>query len=190
MSTLLKAVAIVALFFVMAFLGRLKADVDKVSDASVSALMSVQSTAIAANRAISNIDAAASDLRRTILIAGGTLNIARDTLRDERENIRKANEATVSTMQNASRVLETANATLQSIPPVMVATQRDLAALEPVIQQAQPVLKNTADTMANATRITGDLAKIADDATAPKPWYKKAFGYLWAPIKLAAIFAK
>ena len=81
-------------------------------------------------------------------------------------------------------------ATADALPPVMAQTQKDLATLDLVIGDARPLLANSTATMANAEKITADLAKIADDATAPQPWYKRAWGYIWAPVKITAVFLK
>lgn len=81
-------------------------------------------------------------------------------------------------------------ATMETIQPVMAQTQKDLATLNVVIEETRPLLANSTATMRNAARISGDLAKITDAATAPQPWYKKAWGYVWAPIKIGSIFLK
>lgn len=126
--------------------------------------------------AIAEIKPMITDLHRTIEIAGGTLNVARDTLRNEQESIREANQETI--------------ATLATIPPAVDQAQRDLATLNLAIAETRPLLAESTKAMANTAEITADLAKIVDGATKPQPWYKRAWGYVWAPVKLAAVFLK
>jgi hypothetical protein len=95
-----------------------------------------------------------------------------------------------STLKKAGETADGATAALEAIQPVMTQTQKDLATLNLVIEDTRPLLANSTATMANAARISGDLAKITDAATAPQPWYKKAWGYVWAPIKIGAVFLK
>jgi len=186
----------IAIFFIV-----LTLFVNSISRELLSAIESVHRTAEATTAAAAELQPTIVDLRRTILIAGGTLNLARDTLRNEQKTIRAANEKTIETMKNVDELLAGADqsqrsiaahadATLAALDPVMIQMRADLAALEPVITAAKPLLDNSAATMANANRISADLAKVTDDAVKPKPWYKRIAGYIWAPVKLAAIFAK
>jgi hypothetical protein len=95
-----------------------------------------------------------------------------------------------STLKKAGETADGATAALEAIQPVMAQSQKDLGTLNLVIEDVRPLLANSTATMGNAARISGDLAKITDAATAPQPWYKKAWGYVWAPIKIGAIFLK
>lgn len=200
------ALAAIAAFFIVLTLSLRQ--VNRVTVQAETTLQSVSQTAAAAQRTIEQMQPAIADLkptiadvRRTILIAGGTLNLARDTLRNEQASIREANEQTIATMHNVNALVAGAGEsqkaiaqgvakTLETIQPVMAQTQKDLATLDLAIEETRPLLANSTATMANTARISGDLAKIADEATKPQPWYRRAWGYLWAPIKLAAVFAK
>ena len=95
-----------------------------------------------------------------------------------------------STLSKAGETAQGATKTLEALQPVMAQTQKDLGTLNLVIEDTRPLLANSTETMANAARISGDLAKITDAAAAPQPWYKKAWGYVWAPVKIAAVFLK
>lgn len=204
------ALIAIAFFFIVLSLG-----VTSVSRELVGTLAAVHKTADAGTAAAADLHPAIVDLRRTILVAGGTLNLARQTMRNEQTTIREGNAQTIATMKNVDELvagvdksqreitehadkalasIETIETTIEpvlaSVPPVLAQTREDIAALEPVIAAAKPVLDNTAATMANADRISADLATFTDNAVKPKPWYKRAAGYVWAPVKLAAIFAK
>lgn len=201
MKRVVELAAVVALIAIAIFFIVLTLSVNAVSRELVGAIGAAHHAADSTEAAAASIEPAIVDLRRSLEIAGGTLNLARDTMRDERSTIRAANEQTIATMQNVDRlvagaadsqrdVATRAATALASVEPVMRQTQADLAALEPVISAAKPVLDSTAATMANADRISADLATITDGAVQPRPWYKRWAGYLWMPVKLATIFAK
>lgn len=63
-------------------------------------------------------------------------------------------------------------------------------AIAALLAHSSVTAANLETVSSNAARITGDLARIADDATAPQPWYKRAWGYIWAPVKITAVFLK
>jgi len=211
----LELAAVVALLAVAAFFIVLAVSVNAVSRELVGTAAAFHKTADASTVAVTDLETAIVDLHRTILIAGGTLNLSRQVLRNERETIAAANAQTIATMKNIDRlvagtdqsqraiaihaervlssiepVMKQTSEDLSSLDPVIQQTRQDLAALEPVIAAAKPVLDNTATTMANADRISKDLAQVADNAVKPRPWYKRVAGYVWAPVKLAAIFAR
>jgi ABC-type transporter Mla subunit MlaD len=210
-NTLFKLAGACALAAITTFFAVLTLSLHEVNRVTVQAeatLRSLSATSAAVQRTIEQLRPAVAemkptmtDVRRTILIASGTLNLARDTLRNEQATIRAANQQTIDTMKNVDQLVANvdqsqqqiarhADAALALIEPVMTQTRADLAALEPVVSAAKPVLDNTAATMANADRISADLAKVTDDAVRPKPWYKRVAGYIWVPVKLATIFAK
>lgn len=208
MNSFLKISASAALFSIAAFFVFLAFSVrhavvrvDRAIDQISWTAAAAQSTIQQLQPAITELKPTIVDTRRTIEIAGGTINLARDTMRNEQESIRQANQQTISTMRNLDELVAGAGQsqkaiaedlakTFETVPPVMAQTQTDLASLDLAITDMRPLLANSTATMANAARISSDLAKITDDATKQQPWYKRMWGYIWAPVKLAAVFTK
>jgi hypothetical protein len=124
------------------------------------------------------------------LVDGTLYHINSQTLPGIDAQIAQNGAQLASTLAKAGETADGLTETLGTIQPVMAQTQKDLATLNLVIEDTRPLLANSTATMANAARISGDLAKITDAATAPQPWYKKAWGYVWAPIKIGAFFLK
>lgn len=130
-----------------------------------------------------------TDLHRTILIAGGVLNITRDIERDNRKDLQAINAQTLQTLVNfdasqkqASRAIQDTSAALL---PVMDQTRRDLAALEPAIGQMTPLLQQGTGIATNLNKTTADVQFEAHKLIfpPPRPWYDK---YIFDPLRIAA----
>ncbi len=172
---------------------RLSSDSKAITSSVQQALGSVQIT-------LQHTDAAVTDARRTLEIAGGTLNIARETLKKEQGSIQQANAATVQSMQDLDALiknldsnqaqitagsvdaLKSIQTATSSITPVMQQTQKDLETLQPVIEKSQELLNNSTDTMAHVSGTTQDIQTEIHKFVYPPPrkWYQK---YITDPVR-------
>ena len=173
----------------------------QMATATQQTLGSVQKAVGPLQQTVDATNAAMVDLRRVILIAGGTLNIARDTLRREQSSIQEANQQTISTMKGVNKLVDNVDVsqkemadnvskTLQSIQPVMSQTQQTLATTQETIAATKPMIENLNGMTGNLNKMSAQVETVVSNGTKPQPWYKKAFAYAWAPIKIVAIFAK
>ena len=137
-----------------------------------------------------------TDIRRTVEIAGGVLNVTRQIERDNRKDIQAANAQTLTTLQHvdglvvsfdasqkqASRAIQDTSAALL---PVMDQTRRDLAALEPAIGQITPLLQQSTEIAGNLNKTTADVQFEAHKLIfpPPRPWWDR---YIFDPLRIAA----
>jgi chromosome segregation ATPase len=105
---------------------------------------------------------------------------------------------------NQVKITQDIHNTALTIPPVIDSTKRLLSETQNTMAQttvaiktlndlevnAIPTVKHINETTEHLNNISASLDTIVKEATKPKPWYKKMFGYVWAPIKIVAMFAK
>lgn len=160
---------------------------------------SIQSTAQISQITLQQTNATMSDLRRTVQIAGGTLNVVRDTLRDEKTSIQAVNQKTIETMDNLNQLAvdltKNLNTTAESIPPVMAQTQETVAQIGSAVQelqvletQLQPTIQNINTTSANLAESSKAVNQMVQNAVKPQPWYRKAINYAVLPLKISSWF--
>lgn len=158
----------------------------------------VEETAIALQTrlVIGHLNATLTDLDRTVQIAGGAINEARQIERDNRKEIGQVNQQTVATLQHLDALIVSIDATQKTagesiastssaIGPVMEQTRKDLADLEPAIQQVDPLLLRLTDVAVNLSNSTADVAHEIHKFVYPPPrkWYQK---YILDPTKFVA----
>jgi ABC-type transporter Mla subunit MlaD len=159
-----------------------------------SSVQPLQATIQSTNKVVSNLDATITDTRRVILIAGGTLNIVRDTMRKEQSSTEAAIRSSQALVDNSNKLVSTAddtlkqltisvNHSLEPLPLLLQQTQADLKDLEPTITELTPLAKNTSDAMEHVSGITADTQHEIHKFVypPPQPWYDK---YIINPAKI------
>jgi len=130
---------------------------------------SVQQTLGETQVTLKQTDSAVTDLRRTLEVAGGTLNIARDTLRNEQASIKEANAQTIATMrgldelvQNSNHLVTSANASQQQ---VVADTHATMVAIQSTVAQTSTVIDsiNKTATDPSIAATLGHINGVADN---------------------------
>lgn len=205
LGQVLKLLIAVSVIFCVTSLGifflQLRSDTKKVSTQAVTTLQlvqtQVQTEVPRLNQTLNNVDATVTDLRRTIEIAGGTLNIARDTLKKSQQTNLATLQSiqqlvaqgqpvlkqTQDTMLSAQHTMEETQKTIADIQPVLKETQSTLSQLGIVTQKLQPAADSLSGTMAHIDGITQDAQTEIHKFVypPPQPWYDK---YIINPVKL------
>lgn len=105
---------------------------------------------------------------------------------------------------NQVKITQDIHTTALTIPPVMDQTRQLLAETQNTMSQTTVAVKSLNSleenvlptvihmngTASHLDSISASLDAVVKDATKPKPWYRKIVGYVWAPIKIVAMFAK
>lgn len=154
------------------FLGKgaqLQADADdliKQSGAAVSqasrGMVAVQSQALAT----------LTDVRRTVLIAGGVLNVTRQIERDNRDEIHQVNVQTLAGIKQASELMaqvgQNVNEVSAALLPMFRSTTRVMDQLYPLTVQATGIATH-------ANNISGDVDHEVHKFVYPPPrkWWQK-----------------
>ena len=107
----------------------ISADVSRVAAESEQDL---QSTNKAVSKSLDNLNATLVDVRRTVLIASGTLNIVRDTMRKEQATTEAEIQSSHALVSNSSALVVTANETLKQLA---VTVDRTLQPIPRLIMQ-------------------------------------------------------
>ena len=128
------------------------------------------------------------DFDRTVQIAGGAINTARQIERDNRLEIAAVNRETLDTLKNVNGLVVSLDATQKqagasiaetsaALAPVIEQSARDLAELQPAIHQVTPLLERTTDVAANLSNATADVQHEIHKLVYPPPrkWYQKWF---------------
>lgn len=207
LGEIFKLLLIVSVVFAVVSCGifflRLSSDMKQITASTLKTEAAIQTTLAPLPATLQQTTAAMTDLDRTIQIAGGTLNIARDTLKKEQSTLEAANTATVKSMtdldmlvinldgsqkdvvKGVAQTLAAVQATTSSVIPVMEQTRANLATLQPAIVEVNALLKNTTSTMSHVDGATADIQTEIHKFVypPPRPWYDK---YIVDPIKLGA----
>jgi hypothetical protein len=142
------------------------------------------------------INATVTDLDRTVQIAGGAINEAREIERDNRSELAAVNRATLSTLQHVDGLVVNVDAsqkqaassiaqTSAELEPVMEQAELDLRELRPAIRQITPLLMESTDIAANLSNTTADVQHEIHKLVYPPPrkWWQR---YFLDPLKTAA----
>jgi len=145
----------------------------------------IHSTAISLQRTAASTQSTMADTRRVLQIAGGTLNIARDTMRDEQKNFKAESDAVLQTTRNIDALVAQATVTLQSVPPLMASSQETMQKMGAVMDGVNQVITGPVQsTMKHVDGVTADVQTEVHKLVypAPRKWYQK---YIIDPITIA-----
>ena len=156
----------------------------------------IDNTSVYVQKSLAHVDATVTDLDRTVQIAGGAINEARQIERDNRGELAAVNRATLSTLQHVDSLVVSfdtsqhqASVAIQqtsaALVPVIAQTESDLRELQPAIAQMMPLLQHSTDVAANVSSATADVAHEIHKLIYPPPrkWWQR---YLLDPLKTAA----
>lgn len=122
----------------------------------------------------SQLTSTLTDIRRTVEIAGGVLNITRQIERDNRKDIKAVNAQTLTTMVNLDasqkQITRSIVDTTAAMLPIFIQTTRDLDALYPLIQSSAGIATNLNGTTAD---VEHEVHKLVYPP--PRHWYQRYF---------------
>ena len=145
----------------------------------------VHTTAVSIQRTAASTQSTMADTRRVLEIAGGTLNIARDTMRDEQKKFKAETDALLQTTRNIDVLVAQATVTLQSVPPLMTTSQETIAKMGATMDGINQVVDGPVmSTMQHVDGVTADVQTEVHRLVFPPPrkWYQK---YIVDPLKIA-----
>jgi len=105
---------------------------------------SVQTTLLASQTTMKDADYAVADLRRTLEITGGTLNLARQTLRNEQTSLQQANAQTIATMKGIDDLVQKSNGLVAHVDTSQAQVFADV---HTTMQKTQLVIDTTNQTV-------------------------------------------